>query len=238
MYFTRETGTRDKEDMERFRIIIIEDDERVSEFLKMELTHEGYSVSFACDGVSGLDLIKKEEADLIILDLMLPGMSGIEVCKRARRFTKTHILMLTAKSDVTDIVHGLDIGADDYLTKPFRLEELLARIRVVVRKNNPETRVLGAYDLTMDTESRQVARAGNSIELTKKEFDILEILLANKNRVLTKETLLDKVWGYDYVSDYNTVEVFIRHLRAKIDDRHETKIITTVRGVGYTIKEE
>lgn len=224
--------------MSKFKIIAVEDDERVADFLKMEFTHEGYDIKVANDGISGLELIEKEKADLIILDLMLPGMSGIEICRRARKFTDTHILMLTAKSDVTDIVKGLDTGADDYLTKPFRLEELLARIRAVARKNNSIMKTYSAYDLIMDTEKHQVERAGKTIELTKKEYDMLELLLINKNKVMTRDALLDKVWGYEYSNDYNAIEVFIRHLRAKIDDSHKQRIISTVRGVGYIIKEE
>lgn len=223
--------------MSDFKIIAIEDEPHMAEFLRMELTHEGYDVVVVNDGLEGYQLLEENRYDLILLDIMLPGMSGIEICRRVRKFCDTHIIMLTAKGDVSDVVNGLDTGADDYLAKPFMLEELLARIRAVFRKKRKDTK-LAIYDLTLDTELHAVQRGLKDIELTKKEFDMLHILLVNKNKVMTREVLLDKVWGYDYANDYNAVDVFIRHLRAKIDEDYERKIITTVRGVGYVIKDE
>lgn len=170
---------------------------------------------------------------------MIPNLNGIEVCRRIRQFSNVPIIILTAKSDISDKVLGLDVGANDYLTKPFAIEELLARIRVYERNNTVKSNndVLKVKDIVMDNKTHQVLRAGKEVELTKKEYDLLEMLLINKNIVLTREQLIENVWGYEYVGDTNVVDVFIRYLRSKIDDGFEDKLISTIRGVGYVIKE-
>ncbi|PRR80566.1 Response regulator ArlR [Clostridium liquoris] len=225
--------------MKNFKILLVEDEKQMSMFIEMELTHEGYKVDVAYDGIEALEKAKNMEYQLILLDIMMPGLNGIEVCRRIRQFSCVPIIMLTAKSDIPDKVLGLDVGANDYLTKPFAIEELLARIRVyerdkVLKNNTDEIKV---KDVVMDNKTHQVWRAGKEIELTKKEYDLLKKLLMNKNIVLTREQLIEDVWGYDYGGDTNVVDVFIRYLRSKIDDDFEDKIITTIRGVGYVIKD-
>lgn len=222
--------------MENFKILIIEDEKQMAEFIQMELNHEGYLADVENDGMEGFNRIENENYDLILLDIMLPGLNGIEICRRVRQFSAVPIIMLTAKGDITDRVMGLDTGADDYLTKPFAIEELLARIRVIRRRNNTKNVELKVDNLTMNRETHEVVRAGKIIELTKKEYDLLEMLLSNKNIVLKREQLIERIWGYDYEGDTNIVDVFIRYLRSKIDDEFENKLITTIRGVGYVIK--
>lgn len=211
----------------------------MSMFIEMELTHEGYKVDAAYDGREALKKAENTEYNLILLDIMIPNLNGIEVCRRIRQFSNVPIIMLTAKSDIPDRVLGLDVGANDYMTKPFAIEELLARIRVYERniaiKNKND--VIKVRDIVMDNKTHQVWRGNKEIELTKKEFDLLETLLINKNVVLTRDQLIEEVWGYEYVGDTNVVDVFIRYLRSKIDDDFEDKLIITVRGVGYVIKE-
>jgi len=221
-----------------FKILLVEDERQMSMFIKMELNHEEYMVDVAYDGREGLDLSEKIEYDLILLDVMIPKLNGIEVCRRIRKFSKVPIIMLTAKDDVSDKVLGLDIGANDYLTKPFAIEELLARIRVYERNKSPKSKIdeIKVRDVVMDNKIHKVKRAGKEIELTKKEYDILEMLLINKNVVLTRDQLINKIWGYEYIGDTNVVDVFIRYLRIKIDDGFEDKLINTVRGVGYVIE--
>jgi two-component system, OmpR family, response regulator ArlR len=218
-----------------FKILLVEDEKQMAMFIEMELNHEGYKVEVSYDGREGLKNVEDVQYDLILLDVMLPGLNGIEVCRRIRQFSKVPIIMLTAKSDVSDKVLGLDVGANDYLTKPFAIEELLARIRVYQRdkSNDYEIKV---NDIVMDNRTHQVLRAGKEIELTKKEYDVLEMLMRNKNIVLTREQLIESVWGYDYVGDTNVVDVFIRYLRSKIDEGFDNRLITTIRGVGYVIK--
>ncbi|MBU3192331.1 response regulator transcription factor, partial [Clostridium bowmanii] len=209
-------------------------------FIEMELNHEGYKVDVAYDGREALNIAEKNEYDLILLDIMIPGLNGIEVCRRIRQSSRVPLIMLTAKSDISDKVLGLDVGANDYLTKPFAIEELLARIRVYERNKSISNKSdeIKVKDIVMDNKTHEVHRSGNIIELTKKEYDLLEILLINKNVVLSREHLIEIVWGYDYTGDTNTVDVFIRHLRIKIDDVFDDKLITTIRGVGYVIKED
>ncbi|MBV4432027.1 response regulator [Clostridium tyrobutyricum] len=224
--------------MKDYEILIIEDEKKMSMFIQMELDHEGYVTDVEYNGRGGLKKIQNGNYNLVLLDIMLPELNGIEVCRRVRQFSKVPIIMITAKDDVTDKVMGLDIGADDYLTKPFAIEELLARIRVI-RRNNVEKSGNHEYkvnNLIMNTKTHEVIRGGKFIELTKKEYDLLEFLLKNKNVVLTRDKLIEKIWGYDYFSDTNVVSVFIRYLRSKIDDGFDDKLITTVRGVGYVIK--
>lgn len=220
------------------KILLVEDERHMAMFIEMELKHEGYRVDTAYDGREGLKKAEKYEYTLILLDIMLPELDGIEVCKRIRQFSNVPIIMLTAVSDISDKVLGLDAGANDYLTKPFAIEELLARIRVYFR-NSELTNILNEIrvkDIVMDNKTHQVWRAGKEIELTKKEYDLLEMLLINKNIVLTREQLIKNIWGYDYEGDTNVVDVFIRYLRSKVDDEFEDKLITTIRGVGYVIK--
>ncbi|MBV7271663.1 response regulator transcription factor [Clostridiaceae bacterium UIB06] len=225
--------------MKNFKILLVEDEKQMSIFIEMELTHEGYQVDAAFDGREALKKVETTDYNLILLDIMIPNLNGIEVCRRIRQFSSVPIIMLTAKSDIPDKVLGLDVGANDYLTKPFAIEELLARIRVyernVILKDNNE--ILKVKDVVLDNKTHQVWRSNREIELTKKEYSILEMMLINKNIVLTREQLIEEVWGYDYVGDTNVVDVFIRYLRSKIDDDFEDKLITTVRGVGYVIKE-
>jgi DNA-binding response OmpR family regulator len=222
--------------MDNFKILIVEDEKQMAMFIEMELKHEGYEVDIAYDGLTALQKVKNQTFDLIILDIMLPGLNGMEVCKEVRKFNKVPIIMLTAKSDIIDKVKGLDIGANDYITKPFAIEELLARIRVVQRNSTSKFDEVRFDDLVMNNKMHKVFRGDKIIELTKKEYDLLETLLINQNIVLTREQLIEKVWGYDYEGDTNVVDVFIRYLRSKIDDNFGKKIISTVRGVGYVIK--
>ena len=224
--------------MENFKILLVEDEKLMAMFIEMELNHEGYKVDVAYDGRDGLNIAERNECDLILLDIMIPGLNGIEVCRRIRQSSQVPIIMLTAKSDISDKVLGLDVGANDYLTKPFAIEELLARIRVYQRNKfaSNNTDEIKVKDIVMDNRAHSVMRGGLEIELTKKEYDILEMLIINKNVVLTRSQLIEKVWGYDYMGDTNVVDVFIRYLRSKIDDGFEDKLITTIRGVGYVVK--
>lgn len=217
-------------------ILVIEDDAAISRVLQLELEHEGYNVAVAHDGLSGLELALKEP-DLILLDLMLPRMDGMEVCKRVRAKSRVPIIMLTAKDRVPDRVAGLDTGADDYLTKPFSTEELLARVRARLRDKEPADNVITYRDLAMDRDRHEVRRGGKAIGLTAKEYALLEYLLLHRNKVHTRDELFNGVWGSDFLGDSNLIDVYIRYLRGKIDDGFDDKLITTVRGVGYTIKD-
>ncbi|MCR4435823.1 MAG: response regulator transcription factor [Clostridiales bacterium] len=223
------------------RILIIEDEKQIARFLELELKHEGYGVEIEYDGRGGLRKVEEYEPDLVLLDIMLPGINGMEVCRRIRQFSKVPVIMLTARDETTDKVMGLDIGADDYITKPFVIEELLARIRAALRKNiqheKPQKNLV-AGDLRMDPSKHQVMRGNEEIELTKKEYDLLEYLLKNKDIVLTRDQILENVWGYDYAGDTNVVDVYIRYLRSKVDTPYNAKLIQTVRGVGYMLREE
>ena len=223
------------------RILLVEDEEKLARMVEMELKYEGYEVEKALDGRRGLDLALSGGFDLVLLDIMLPQLSGMEVLRRLRRESQVPVIMLTARDSVVDKVAGLDSGADDYITKPFAIEELLARIRAALRNKNGQNAQnvpLAAGPLVMDVDKHQVQVRGQSVELTKKEFDLLHCLLENKGRVLTRETLLDAVWGFDCVGETNSVDVYIRFLRSKLDDAFGLKLIHTVRGVGYVIKED
>ncbi len=220
------------------RILIIEDESKIARFIQLELNHEGYEVELAADGRDGLELLKTRPFDLVLLDIMLPSINGFEVLRRLRLFSSVSVILLTAKDDVIDKVMGLDSGADDYITKPFAIEELLARIRMALRKQNrTQVSLLTHNDLIVDVEKYKATLRGKEIELTKKEFDLLTILLQNKNKVCTRENLLERVWGYSYDGTTNAVDVYIRHLRVKIEDE-DMSVIHTVRGVGYVIKDE
>ena len=219
--------------------MIIEDEEKIARFVELELSHEGYTVTKAFDGRTGLELAETGQFDLIILDILLPQLSGMEVLRRIRRTSSVPIIMLTARDSVVDKVSGLDSGADDYITKPFAIEELLARIRTALRKTKPEeTEVLSASGLQLNTGSRTVAVMGKPVELTKREFDLLHFLLKNKGIVVSREELLEHVWGFDFSGGTNAVDVYVRFLRSKIDEVFNIKLIHTVRGVGYVIRNE
>ena len=226
--------------MGKKKILIVEDEQKIARFLQLELEYEGYEVEIASNGRDGFEKGKSPSVDLIILDLMLPALSGIEVCRRLRQTSNVPIIMLSAKDDISDKVTGLDIGADDYMTKPFAVEELLARIRVLLKRNNSRNKpedILNIGDLTLSKSNYKVEYKGENIGLTKKEFQLLEYLMRNKNIVLSREKILDKVWGYDFYGDTNIIDVYIRYIRSKIDQKYNINLIETVRGVGYIIRE-
>ncbi len=216
------------------RILAVDDEPNITEFLRIGLSYEGYDVTTVADGREGLRRAQNGSFDLVILDVMLPGLDGFEVCKRLRATSDVPILMLTAKDEVPDRVTGLDLGADDYLTKPFSFVELQARIRAILRRRGVSLLrpVLQAADIVLNRETRTVERAGRPVALTTKEFDLLEFLMAHPRQVFRREVILDRVWGYDFAGDTNLVDVHIGHLRDKIDDR-PARLIQTVRGVGY-----
>lgn len=218
-----------------FKILVIEDDVAINRVLQLELEHEGYAVDTARDGLSGLERALKEP-DLIILDLMLPKMDGMEICKRVRAKSRVPIIMLTAKDRIPDRVAGLNMGADDYLVKPFATEELLARVRARLREKSPASNVLEHRDVVMDRDRHEVKRGGNLVNLTAKEYALLEYLLLHRNKVHSRDELFNGVWGSDFLGDSNLIDVYIRYLRGKIDDGFDDKLISTVRGVGYTIR--
>ncbi len=221
-------------------ILLVEDEEKIARFVELELCYEGYTVTKAFDGRAGLELAESGSHDLVLLDIMLPGLSGMEVLRRLRRSSSIPVIMLTARDSVEDKVSGLDSGADDYITKPFAIEELLARIRTVLRKKPAEngSASLAALGLELDPERRSVAVSGTAVELTKREFDLLHFLLKNKGLVMSRESLLEHVWDLDFDGGTNAVDVYIRYLRGKIDEVFDIKLIHTVRGVGYVIKDE
>ena len=224
------------------KILIIEDEEKIARFIELELKHEGYEVIKANNGRTGLEFAEKGVADLVILDVMLPEINGLEVLRRIRKESDIPIILLTARDAVMDKVSGLDAGADDYITKPFAIEELLARIRTALKKRivtvKKEEDVIKCGLLVLDKKKHKVTYNDNEIELTNREFMLLQILMENKNIVLTRDVLMEKVCGYDYVGETNVIDVYVRYLRTKIDDVFKIKIITTVRGVGYVIKDE
>ncbi len=219
-----------------YRILVIEDDAAISRVLQLELEHEHYDVDIARDGLTGLEKALKEP-DLVILDLMIPRMDGLEVCKRIRAKSTVPIIMLTAKDRVPDRVAGLDLGADDYVTKPFSTPELRARVRARLRERSPQSNVIEYRDVVMDRDRHEVHRCGRPIVLTAKEYALLEYLLLHRNKVHTRDELFNGVWGSDFLGDSNLIDVYVRYLRGKIDDGFDDKLITTVRGVGYTIKD-
>ena len=225
------------------RILIVEDEKKIARFLELELQHEGYEVITAADGRSGLERALHDAPDLLILDLMLPEMSGIEVCRRIRRESDLPIIMLTAKDDVSDKVMGLDMGADDYMTKPFAIEELLARIRVALKKHrtsgeHAHARTLHAGVLTLDPVSYEVVCRGTPVTLTKKEFDLLRYLMEHAGEAISRDQLLRDVWEYDYAGDTNVVDVYVRYLRHKLDEPFHIRTIQTIRSVGYMFRYE
>jgi two-component system, OmpR family, response regulator ArlR len=219
-----------------YKVLVVEDDAQILRVLELELKHEGYEVDTARDGLAGLERALKEP-DLVVLDLMLPKLDGMEVCARIRAKSNVPIIMLTAKDRIPDRVAGLDLGADDYLAKPFSIEELLARIRARLRDRRPHDNVIGAKDLTMDRDRHEVRRGGKDVQLTAKEYALLEYLLLHRNKVHTRDELFNGVWGSDFLGDSNLIDVYIRYLRGKIDDGFDDKLIQTVRGVGYALKD-
>lgn len=230
--------------LKNYRVLIVEDERRIARFLQMELEHEGMSTAIEDNGRRAYERIMQENYDLILLDVMLPDMDGFTICRKVRELSRVPIIMLTAKDDIEDKVQGLDIGADDYITKPFATPELLARMRVVLRRQESqrETRedqeeILSVKNLTMYPVRHEVKVDDVPVELTKKEYDLLEYLLRNKRTVLTRDQILSNVWDYDYMGDTNVVDVYIRYLRQKLDDRFQEKYIHTMRGVGYVIKD-
>lgn len=223
------------------KILLVEDEEKLARFIELELTHEGYQVDKAFDGRSGLTAAENGRYDLMLLDIMLPELNGLEVLRRIRRASGLPVILLTARDAVMDKVTGLDTGADDYITKPFSIEELLARIRAALRRKAAHAQketLFSLAGLTLDVSRRRVTRDGREIELTGREFSLLQYFMENATIVLTREQLLEAVWGYAYMGETNVVDVYVRYLRGKIDDGFEKKLLHTVRGVGYVLREE
>ena len=229
------------------RILIVEDEEKIARFIELELKFEGYDVDKALDGRTGLAMALENQYDLIALDLMLPGLNGMEVLRRIRQVSQVPVILLTARDSTMDKVAGLDAGADDYITKPFAIEELLARIRAVHRNRSrnageepvkKEASIMAAGPVILNEASREVLVSERAVELTKREFDLLCFLMRNKGLVLSRDTLLEKIWGYDYAGETNVVDVYVRYLRQKLEEPFGIKIIHTIRGVGYVVREE
>jgi DNA-binding response OmpR family regulator len=220
-------------------ILVIEDEAKLAQFIELELKYEGYQVTLCHDGMSGLTAARETHPDLILLDWMLPGVSGLEICRRLRLTgDKVPIVLLTAKDEISDRVAGLDAGADDYLVKPFSIEELLARIRAHLRRTQEkDPDLLQFMDLSLNRRTREVYRGDRLIELTAKEYDLLEYLISHPRQVLTRNQILERVWGYDFMGDSNIIEVYVRYLRLKLEANKEKRLIQTVRGVGYVLKE-
>ena len=227
-------------------ILIVEDEEKLAKFIELELGYEGYRVSVANDGTAGMMAAREQEPDLILLDWMLPGISGLEICRRLRQTgNRVPVILMTAKDDVVDRVEGLDAGADDYVVKPFSIEELLARVRAHLRRYGGQGEgKLSFLDLSLDPITREVIRRSEDeessvrrIELTAKEFDLLRYLMEHPRQVLTRQQILENVWGYDFMGDSNIIEVYIRYLRLKVEQEGEKRLIQTVRGVGYVLRD-
>ena len=224
------------------KILIVEDEKNIIKFLEMELKYEGYDVTSKMDGREGLDEALENDFDLIILDIMLPSMDGIEICKNLKMEKDTPVIMLTARGEIKDKVEGLQIGADDYMTKPFSVRELVARVKAQLRRNSgarQERNIFNFGDVTVNLQTREVRKSGHAVDLTLKEFEILKILIKNKGSIITREVLLDRIWGYEYIGETRTVDVHIRHLRQKIEkDDKNPMFIQTIRGVGYKFLSE
>ena len=219
------------------RVLIIEDDEAILTFLRRGLAYDGYDVETAKDGQTGLLLARDTPPDIVVLDWMLPGLDGLEVCRRLRAGGPVPILMLTARDTVNDRVQGLDAGSDDYMVKPFNLDELLARIRALLRRTRPNRpRIYNFEDLTLDTGTRQATRKERVIDLTAKEYELLELFMRHPRQVLTREQIYDDVWGYDFGGESNIIEVYVRYLRQKLESGEEDRLIHTVRGMGYVLR--
>ncbi|MGQ9628557.1 MAG: response regulator transcription factor [Anaerolineae bacterium] len=220
------------------RILVIDDEPKITDFIRRGLIYEGYRVEVAYAGEEGLVKARDWPPDVVILDVMLPDLDGLEVCRRLRQASDVPILMLTAKDAIPDRVAGLDSGADDYLVKPFAFDELLARIRALLRRRQPaESQILRFSDLSLNTVTRQVQRGNRQIELTAKEYDLLELFMRHPQQVLTRDIIYDRIWGYDFGGESNIIDVYIRYLRAKLEAEGEPRLIHTVRGVGYVLRE-
>ena len=219
------------------KILIIEDESSISDFVKLELEYEGYQVSIKEDGREGLKEALENDYDLIILDIMLPSMNGFEICRRLKREKNTPIIMLSAKDSVTDKVNGLQIGADDYIPKPFAIEELLARINAIFRRvDSLDNHIVKFKDLVINRNSRTVSRNDKEINLTNKEYELLMILIDNKDKVVTRDELLEKIWGYEYEPETNVTDVYVRYLRSKLKNENKEEYIQTIRSVGYIMR--
>jgi len=226
--------------MTRKDILLVEDETTIVRILALEFAHEGYSFDSALDGRDALEKFETNSYSLILLDLMLPEISGLEVCRNIRKVSDVPIIMLTARRDMTDKVAGLDLGADDYITKPYDMEELLARIRAGLRRSqgkDEELQVIQVADLSVNTLTREVLKNETPVDLTKTEFSLLVYLMSNKGIVLTRDQIIEHIWGYDIIDNTNILDVYIRYLRQKIDYPQQSNLIHTVRGVGYTITE-
>jgi two-component system, OmpR family, response regulator ArlR len=218
-------------------ILIVEDEPNISDFIKGELEYEGYNVSIKEDGRKGLEEALRNEYDLVILDVMLPSMNGFEICRRLKKEKQSPVIMLSAKDSVMDKVNGLQIGADDYIAKPFAIEELLARIEVVFRRqDNLNNYIVKFKDIVINKSSRIVKRNGIEISLTNKEYELLTILIDNKDKVVTREELLEKIWGYGYEPETNVTDVYIRYLRSKLNNENKAEYIQTIRSIGYIMR--
>jgi DNA-binding response OmpR family regulator len=220
------------------RILVVDDDPEIVSLLRRGLAYEGYTVDTADDGTEALAKAREKEPDLVILDIMMPGIDGLEVSRRLRQASGVPILLLTAKGTVADRVAGLDSGADDYLVKPFAFDELLARVRALLRRRQPaELETLKFGDLSLDTGTREVKRGDRNIELTTREFDLIELFMRHPRQVLKRDLIYEKVWGYDFEGESNVIEVYVRYLRSKLEAAGEPRLIHTVRGVGYVLRE-
>ena len=238
----RGTGMGAEDQGQKPHILIIEDEPGIVDFLVLGLTHEGFAPEVARDGATGLRLAVEREPDLVVLDVMLPGLDGFEVCRRLRAVSRVPVIILTARQELPDRVRGLDLGADDYLTKPFQFQELAARIRAVLRRHRGDgggtearasASLLRLQDITLDRHLREVRRGSRQVALTRREYDLLELLMRHPDQILTRDAILDRVWGADFMGDGNIIEVYVRYLRQKLG---EPSPITTVRGVGYVIR--
>jgi DNA-binding response OmpR family regulator len=220
-------------------ILLVEDEIKLARFVELELESEGYRVSVAHDGMSGLSLARESEPDLAILDWMLPGLTGVELCRRLRATgSKIPVILLTARDEVEDRVTGLDAGADDYVVKPFSIEELLARIRSHLRRTQTtDEDLLQFEDLSLNRRTREVFRGQRSIDLTAKEFELLQYLMSHPRQVFTRDQIIENVWGYDFLGDSNIIEVYVRYLRLKLEEKNEKRLLHTARGVGYSLRE-
>jgi DNA-binding response OmpR family regulator len=220
-------------------ILLVEDEVKLARFIELELGSEGYRVSLAHDGMTGLSLARESQPDLAILDWMMPGLTGVELCRRLRATgIKVPVILLTARDEVGDRVMGLDAGADDYLVKPFSIEELLARIRAHLRRTQEtDADLLQFEDLSLNRRTREVHRGSRSIDLTAKEFDLLQYLMSHPRQVFTRDQILENIWGYDFIGDSNIIEVYVRYLRLKLEHDSEKRLIHTARGVGYSLRE-
>lgn len=227
---------RRTEATKQLAVLVVDDEETIIEFLQMGLQYEGFTVEVATDGETAIEVYRRTKPDLVILDWMLPGKDGLEVCRRIRTMGDTPVIMLTAKGDVDDRVTGLDAGADDYIPKPFKFKELLARMRAVLRRRNVSFgQILTVGNIALNRETREVTRQGNPVELTPREFDLLELFMAHPRQVFSRETIMNRIWGYDFIGDTNIIDVHISYLRTKLGDA-DRNLIQTVRSVGYVMR--